>query len=133
MVIVTFILCAFSSGCAKRAETAELPSPECQALWQTVANQESTFVKRVKDIRSQHLLMREYDQRMIDAITERRDALQSTTLMGMSVSTEIAGCKGKQLEDMQRNAQRQMVDLRVYLGTFKQALKFDPPDTYIDQ
>jgi len=77
--------------------------------------------------------MRDYDQRMIDAITERRNALEATNLIEMSVSEEVAGCSGQPLDDLKRRAQHQLTGMRTYLNEFKQALKTDPADLYIDQ
>ena len=130
---IPLLLAAALTGCSKNPEAAEIPSPECQALAKTVAEQEQQFVNRVKEIRSRHITLQEYDQQMIDAISARRDALQSTTLMAMSVTDEISGCRGKALDDMRRNAQRQIADYRVYITTFKNALRSDPANVYIDQ
>ena len=84
-------------------------------------------------IRAQHVSLREYDRQIIAAMTERRTALQSTTLTEMSVTEEIAGCSGKPLEDLRRRAQQEIVNLRAFLNDFNRALKSDPEGLFIDQ
>ena len=121
------------SACSTRHGSPVVTAAACTDLAQKVSQQETDFVNRVRDIRGQHLLLLEYDQRMIDAITSRRDALQATELTEMSVTEEVSGCSGSQLEDLRRRAQHEMTDLRVFLNTFKRALKSDPEGIYIDQ
>ncbi|MEI9973170.1 MAG: hypothetical protein WDO73_14660 [Ignavibacteriota bacterium] len=43
------------------------------------------------------------------------------------MTEEVAGCSGKQLEDLRRRAQDEMANLRDYLRDFNRALKNDPP------
>jgi hypothetical protein len=126
-------LVAFLAGCSSHAKPSPHEAQACAALAKALANQENDFVARVRAIREQHVLIQEYDRQMIAAIIERRTALQSTSLTEMSVSEEVAGCSGQPLDDLRRQAQQQMVDLKAFLSTFRRALKWDPQGVYIDQ
>lgn len=95
--------------------------------------QDDAFVASVKAIRAKHISMQEYDRQMIAALNERRTAIESTTLMGLSVSDDVAGCTGKPLEDLRRRAHLEMLNIRSYLNDFSRAVKSDPSDVYIDQ
>ena len=130
--IPVLVASAVLTNCADHPKTAEAPSPACVELAKTVAGQEQAFVNRVKAIREQHILLQEYDRLMIEALTDRRAALQSTTLTEMKVTTSIDGCSGQGLEDLRRKAQQQVLDLRIFLRTFQRAVKYDPPDVFID-
>ena len=121
------------AGCSSAAQGPQVESPACKELAKTIANQQQAFVARVKAIRAQHIYMQEYDRQMIAAITERRTALQSTTLTEMSVTEDVAGCSGQTLEDMRRRAQQEIVNMRAFLNDFNRALKSDPEGVYIDQ
>jgi len=78
------------------------------------------------------VVVQDYDRQMIAAITERRAALQATKLTELSVSDEVAGCSGKELDDLRYRAQRELANLRSYLSDFNRALKTDPDGVYID-
>ena len=78
------------------------------------------------------MVVQDYDRQMIAAITERRAALQATKLTELSVSDEVAGCSGKELDDLRYRAQRELANLRSYLSDFNRALKTDPDGVYID-
>jgi len=127
------LLAVILTGCASPRQGSEVESAACKELEKTFANQEQAFVARVQAIRAQHVSLREYDRQMIAAMTERRTALQSTTLTEMSVTEEIAGCSGKPLEDLRRRAQQEIVNLRAFLNDFNRALKSDPEGLFIDQ
>jgi len=75
-----------------------------------LTGRENALVARVKEIRRQYVLFQEYDRRTIAAITERRVALQSTSLTELPVNEEISGCSGDPLDDPRRRSQRQMPD-----------------------
>ena len=101
-------------------------------LAQTIADQENTFVARAQLIRGQHILLQDYDRQMIAVITERRDVLLATKLTELSVSDEVDGCSGKQLDDLRYRAQEELANLRSYLKDFNLALKTDPEGVFID-
>ena len=117
--------------CPKRDDAAN--SAACDALTKTLAVQEQTFVTDAQTIRAGHLLLREYDRRMIAAIAARRAAIQATKLTELSVSDEFAGCSGDRLDELRHRAQREMANLRAYLDDFNRALKTDPEDVFIDE
>lgn len=77
-------------------------------------------------------MLQEYDRQMIAAINERRTALQTTKLTELSVSDDVDGCSGKELDDLRYRAQQEMANLRSYLSDFNRALKSDPDGVYID-
>lgn len=97
-----------------------------------MTDQEQDFVSRVQEIRAEHLFIRDYDRRMIAAISDRRAALQATKLTELSVTEEVGGCTGTQLDDLRSRAQQEMANLRDFLNDFNRALKTDPAGVYID-
>ncbi|HUB78854.1 MAG TPA: hypothetical protein VMB03_08670 [Bryobacteraceae bacterium] len=126
-------MAVFLGACSSPGRNVAENAAACSALTKTLADQQQAFVDRVQSIRAQHLLLRDYDRQMIDAINARRSAIQATKLMELSVSDDVAGCSGKPLEDLRYRAQEEMQSLRSYLGDFNRALKSDPAGVYIDQ
>lgn len=122
----------FLGGCIGHSKSPASQSLACTALSQTLARQESSFVERVRGIRQEHILLQEYDRQMIAAITERRQALLSTSLTALPMSDEVAGCSGDGLENLRRQAHEEMSSLQSFLATFQRALKWDPNGVYID-
>jgi hypothetical protein len=96
-------------------------------------DQEQEFIDRAKSIRAEHVLLLDYDREMIAAIADRRKALQATKLTELSVSDEVAGCSGQQLDDLRYQAQQELASLRDFLNDFNRALKTDPAGMFIDQ
>ena len=88
---------------------------------------------KAQSIRRRHLLLQDYDRQMIAAIIDRRKALQDTKLTELSVSEEVGGCTGPQLEDLRYRAQQEMANLRDFLSDFNRALKTDPDGIFIDE
>jgi hypothetical protein len=120
------------TGCSSpRQETPE-NSAACSALSKTLTDQEQAFVARAQAIRAEHVLLQDYDRQMIAEITERRNVLQATKLTELSVSDEVEGCSGKQLDDLRYRAQQELANLRSYLNDFNRALKTDPAGVFID-
>ncbi len=113
-------------------ETAASPAA-CAALAKSFNDQEDQFVARAQAIRSEHVLLQDYDREMIRALNDRRKALQATKLTELTVNDEIAGCSGKQLDDLKSRAQQQMANMRDYINDFNRALKTDPAGVFIDQ
>ena len=114
------------------------PSPQevarsCEDLSVRMIAAERTFLDRAKNIRYQHLLLQDYDRQMIAALTARRNEIQSTSLMEMSVSDEIAGCSGKPLETLRWQAREEMSSLQSFLSEFQRALRSDPDGVFIDR
>ena len=126
------LLPVIQPGCSTPKRGPHGESAACMELAKTFAAQEKAFVDRVKAIRAEHLLLRDYDLQMIDAIARRREALQATKLTEMSVTEDVAGCSGEPLEEMRRRAQDEMVNLRAFLNDFNRALRAGPPDVFID-
>ena len=125
-------LAAILGGCSAPRHDAAANSAACSALAQNLAGQERAFIARAQAIRAEHVVVQDYDRQMIAAITERRAALQATKLTELSVSDEVAGCSGKELDDLRYRAQRELANLRSYLSDFNRALKTDPDGVYID-
>ena len=120
-------------GCSNtRLETAA-NTAACTSLAKSLNDQEKVFVSRAQAIRAKHVFLQDYDREMIAAINDRRKALQATKLTGLSVADDVAGCSGKQLDDLRYRAQREMANLRDFLNDFNRALKTDPADVFIDQ
>jgi hypothetical protein len=97
-----------------------------------MADQEKNFVARARVLRAEHVLLQDYDRNMIAAITQRRAALQATGLAELSVTEEVGGCSGQQLDDLRYRAQQEMANLRDFLNDFNRALKTDPDGVFID-
>jgi hypothetical protein len=119
-------------GCSTpRQETPE-NTAACTALSKVLTDQEQAFVARAQAIRAEHVFVQDYDRQMIAVITERRDVLLATKLTELSVSDEVDGCSGKQLDDLRYRAQEELANLRSYLKDFNLALKTDPEGVFID-
>jgi hypothetical protein len=126
-------LAVLMPACSGSRRDAAANAAACRTLSKTLSDQQQLFVNRAQSIRAQHVLMQDYDREMISAITERRAALHATKLTELSVSDEVAGCSGQDLEDLRRRAQEDMANLRDYLRDFNLALKSDPSGVFIDQ
>jgi hypothetical protein len=118
--------------CSGRRRDTAASAAACSALAQSMTDQEQMFVVRAQTIRAQHLLLQDYDRQMIAMITGRRTALQATKLTELSVSDEISGCSGQQLDDLRHQAQQELANLRGFLNDFNRALKTDPDGVFID-
>ena len=119
--------------CSRPRHSAAEEIVACNALSKDVAAQDETFLARAKTIRTQHILMLDYDRQMIAALEQQRAALEATTLTELSVNEEVAGCSGDKLDDMRRRAHEEMLNLRSYLNDFNRALHYDPPGVFIDK
>ena len=127
------ILSVLSGACSSPKRDAAANAVACTALSKALTDQEQIFITQAQSIRAQHLLLLDYDRRMIAAITDRRTTLQATKLTELSVSDDVGGCSGQELEDLRRRAQEEMSNLRDFLKDFNRALKTDPDGVFIDQ
>jgi hypothetical protein len=118
--------------CAGRRPDAAANAAACNVLEKSMTDQEQAFVIRAQSIRSEHVAIQDYDRQMIAAIIDRRAALQATKLTELSVTEEVGGCSGKQLDDLRDRAQQELANLRDYLNDFNRALKTDPAGVFID-
>jgi hypothetical protein len=126
------VLAVVLGGCSSPIRDSAANTAACSALSKSLTDQEQAFVARAQEIRAEHVLLQEYDRQMIAAITQRRAALQASKLTELSVSDEVEGCSGSQLDDLRYRAQQEMANLRSYLSDFNRALKTDPDGVYID-
>jgi hypothetical protein len=126
------VLAVVLGGCSSPKRDSAANTAACSALSKSLTDQEQAFVARAQEIRAEHVLLQEYDRQMIAAITQRRAALQASKLTELSVSDEVEGCSGSQLDDLRYRAQQEMANLRSYLSDFNRALKTDPDGVYID-
>ena len=126
-------LAAALGACPGPRRSAAANAAACNALTKTLSLQEEGFVAQAQEIRARHVLLREYDRQMIEAIIERRKALQATQLTELSVAEDVAGCSGPQLEDLRYRALQEMANLRDFLNDFNRALKTDPTGVFIDE
>ncbi len=123
---------AMLSGCARPPATPQNVTQACGALAKTVANQETAFVARVQAIRGQHILLRDYDRRMIAVLDARRKAIQSTLLTDASTDEGVSGCSGQSLEELRLNAIQEMTRLQGFINSFRQSIRDDPEGVFID-
>jgi hypothetical protein len=130
---LAFLALGFLAGCSRPRPPSPGVPEACADLAKTMANQENAFVARVQAIRKQHILLQDYDRQMIAALEERRAALQSTALTGLSVKEDLAGCSGKALADLRLQAREEMMRLQDFLNTFHRALNKDPKGVFIDE
>jgi hypothetical protein len=92
---------------------------------------EDTFVERVKGIRKQHILVLDYDRQMIVALTEYRDKMWAVLYAEEAVSGGRLRCSGQPLADLRIDAAPKLERVQHFVGTFQQALRDDPPNTYV--
>src|SRR5580698_7458155 len=85
-------------ACAGPKRDTAATAAACDALSKALTDQEQIFVTQAQSIRAEHVVLQDYDRQMISAITKRRAALQATKLTELSVSDEVAGCSGEQLD-----------------------------------
>jgi hypothetical protein len=120
-------------GCSTIPRETAASAAACNVLAKSMADQEDAFVAHAQTIRAQHLLLQDYDREMIAALNGRRKALLATQLTELTVSDEVAGCSGKQLDDLRSRALQELANVRDYLNEFRRALKTDPEGVFIDQ
>jgi len=118
--------------CSSPRHDTAATAAACDALSKALTDQEQIFVTQAQSIRAEHVLLQDYDRQMISVIVNRRSALQATKLTELSVSDDVAGCSGKQLDDLRSRAQEEMANLRDFLKDFNRALKTDPEGVFID-
>jgi hypothetical protein len=103
----------------------------CREGQKKLNDAEDAFVERVKKIRSQHLLLVDYDREMIAALTTYRDQMRSV----LDADEELFGnrfrCAGQPLADLRLSEQPKLQSVGQYLLSFERALKEDPPDAYL--
>jgi hypothetical protein len=92
---------------------------------------EDTFVTRAKEIRNRHILVVDYDQQMIAALSEYRDRMQSVLDEDEAISGTRWRCTGKPLADLKLDERPKFEKVQGYLLTFEKAVKEDPKDVYI--
>jgi hypothetical protein len=126
------LVVASQCDCSRSRAQDRQVTEACGILAQSMADQESTFVARAQAIRGTHILLRDYDRQMIALLEERRTAIRSTLLTDASADEGVAGCSGRQLEDLRREALQEMVRLQGFLDTFRRALREDPAGVFID-
>ena len=126
-----FLALAYLSGCSRVVPPARSSIAPCTALAASLAEQEAAFVARLKAIRAQHILVRDYDRLMIAALTERRASLRAV-LLAESQDRNRSGCFGKPLEGLRLDIRQDLADLDGFIRTFNQALKTDSKDVFID-
>jgi hypothetical protein len=69
---------------------------------------------------------------MIALIEQRRAAIRSTLLTDASADEGVAGCSGRQLENLRREALEEMVQLQGFLDVLRRALTEDAARVYVD-
>ena len=126
-------LAIFLGACSSPSRNAAVNTASCDALAKVFDDQEQAFRTKAQTIRTQHLLLQDYDRQMIDAINAQRKAILATRLTELSVSESIGGCSGPPLVELRSRAHQEMANLRGFLNDFNRALKTDPPGVYIDQ
>jgi len=78
-------------------------------------------------IREQHLVLREYDRKMIDALV-----IHSRELTRLTDAEEVAGCFGPKLDDLQTQASEEKAAIYRYVSMFRRAVLTDPADVYTE-
>jgi hypothetical protein len=123
---------ALMCGCSRSGPPVRSSDEACSGLAVAITEQEQVFVARVKAIRGQHILLRDYDRLMIAALTDRRSALQSLLRSASSRKGGSSTCSGEPLDDLHLGIQREIGHLDDYIKTFTQALNSDSADKFID-
>ena len=119
-------------GCARPARARQDVTRACGALAMTVENQENAFVAHVLAIRSQHILIKDYDRQMIVVLDDRRKEIQATLLTGTSADEGVSGCSGQPLEELRLNAMQEMSRLQSFINNFRHSIREDPEGVFID-
>lgn len=92
---------------------------------------EDAFIARVKAIRNRHILVVDYDQQMIEALSAYRDRMRSILDADESVTGTRWRCEGKPLAELKLDQQPKLDRVQGYLLTFRKALSEDPKDVYV--
>lgn len=92
---------------------------------------EDAFVARVKEIRNRHILVVDYDQEMITALSAYRDRMRSILDADEAVSGTRWRCQGKPLAELKLDQEPKLERVQGYLLTFRKALLEDPKDVYV--
>ena len=127
-----FVALLLVSACGRHHPISADNPRACAALSETMNVQENAFLDRAQAIREQHLLLREYDRQMIEALTQRRTELQATSLTDVPQIDEVAGCSGQPLEDIRRHVKEEVGNIQANLHTLRRALRSDPVGVFID-
>jgi hypothetical protein len=92
---------------------------------------EDAFIARVKEIRNRHILVVDYDQEMIAALSAYRDRMRRILDADESVTGTRWRCEGKPLAELKLDLQPKLDRVQGYLLTFRKALVEDPKDIYV--
>jgi hypothetical protein len=122
-VLVVVGIGVLMAGCSK--QPTQQTTQSCAVLAADMTGQENTFVSRLKAIREQHLVLREYDHQMIDALVTH-----SRELTRLTDAEEVSGCFGPKLAGLQTEANEEKAAVYRYVFMFRRAILSDPKDVY---
>jgi hypothetical protein len=130
LAIVVILMAAGLGGCAQPEPPAPIAARACQETQSKLDEADDVFVSRVRDIRTQHLLVLDYDHKMIEALTAYREKVR-TILDEEENSRGQYRCSGKLLADVKLGERPRLDKVASYLMDFQRALTQDSPNAYV--
>jgi len=125
---ILLVLAAGLAGCSRTEPSPAAVAKACEQIQTKLDAADEAFVNRVREIRSEHILLVDYDRKMIDALSAYRN--QVRVLLDQENSDGIA-CTGKPLAEVKLSENPRLNRVNSYLADFQQALKSDRPDVYV--
>ena len=125
------LLSAVLAGCSQPRLSTQEVAQACQQIQSQLDSADSDFVAHVREIRNEHILLIDYDRKMIEALTSYRNKVH-TILDDQENGRGNIHCSGNQLTEVEHNESARLRRVGLYLIDFERALKQDPPDAYVE-
>ncbi|HUA58531.1 MAG TPA: hypothetical protein VML19_07250 [Verrucomicrobiae bacterium] len=125
------ILTAGLAGCSQTHLSTQEVAQACQQIQNQLDTADSDFVAHVREIRNEHILLIDYDRKMIGALTGYRNKVRAI-LDEQENGRGSIHCIGDQLTEVEHNESPRLRRVGSYLIDFERALKQDPPNAYVE-
>jgi hypothetical protein len=132
-LITAILLILMSAGLAGCSRTEPPPADvarACEQIQTKLDAADAAFVAHVREIRTEHILLVDYDQKMIDALTAYRDKVR-TMLEEEENANRPLHCSGQMLTDVEQGERPRLDRVASYLMDFQRALHQDPQNAYM--
>ncbi len=130
LAALTLVLSAGLAGCSRTDSSPKEVAQACEQIQSQLDSADSDFVARVQQIRAEHILIVEYDRKMIAALRAYRDKVKRTFEEQENGSGRLH-CTGKLLADVELAESPRLQRVGHYLIDFERALSQDPPNQYL--
>lgn len=131
MPVVNLLMVAGLCGCSHSGPPSSEDVQACKDAKKNLDAAEDEFITQVQQIRGEHILVVDYDRKMISTLTGYRDRVRAILDGDEAESAGHGRCTGQAHEDLRVEAGQKLNRVHKYLISFQKALHTDRPDTYL--